>query len=268
MGKARKTATKKMSDLITERRKATPNELKRSKSVRASLRFIGTRFLSSKTTTSSSDPQMQKSPSLGSLHGFKKAADFKRNYFNNNNERLLHNRDSYPLLSDVFVREPIETILKTPMVKFDHQKAKLPFNNKGSRSNKVGEKMISSPPVLVAPKAAQILQIPIKENCEPVSLQPDGPFMMGGNGLFRKNAEFQGRCLQEFGYDYRQNGFQRNSLRLSIISSRRKYSGLKNYSFSSSSRFLFIYQNELRHTETEIIVLFCLVRYLRNLYLR
>lgn len=160
-----------MADLVTEMRK-NPH-LKRSKSVRASLRFIGARFLHKHQ-----EAAMVKTPSMSSLH------EYKRNFF------------EYSLIPEV------ETILKTPMVK-----------------EKKKKKVVSTPPPVVAPKAAQILQIPVKENYEPVSLQPDG-----FDGITMRNGvecHRQGR-FQEFGYDYRQNGFYRNTLRLSMTTSRRR----------------------------------------------
>lgn len=210
MGKLKKSEkVPKMSDLITERRK-TPY-LKRSKSVRASLRFIGARFLSHKHANEEELP-MQRTPSMTSLH------DFKRPYYG-----------EYPLIPEVFVKEPVETILKTPMVKLDQQKVKLPFNRIGKK-----EKIITTPPAIVAPKAAQLLQIPIKENCEPISLQPD--VYVDANRFHKNGMEChrQGR-FEEFGYDYRQNGFHRNTLRLSITSSRRKNNYRDTMMFSSTS---------------------------------
>ncbi|XP_068913325.1 ankyrin repeat and fibronectin type-III domain-containing protein 1 isoform X2 [Tenebrio molitor] len=201
MGKVKKKTdeVKKMADLIAERRKSS--HLKRSKSVRASLRFIGARFLSHK----SDEVPMQKTPSMSSLH------DYQRNLY------------EYSMLPDVFVKEPVETILKTPMVRLD-QKMKLGFH----RAKK--DKVVSTPPPVVAPKAAQLLQIPIKENCEPISLQPDG------NGFHKNGMEChrQGR-YEEFGYDYRHNGFYRNTLRLSIVNPRRK-NNVRNSSFSATSK--------------------------------
>jgi hypothetical protein len=204
MGKVKKKTdeVKKMADLIAERRKSS--HLKRSKSVRASLRFIGARFLSHK----SDEVPMQKTPSMSSLH------DYQRNLY------------EYSMLPDVFVKEPVETILKTPMVRLD-QKMKLGFH----RTKK--DKVVSTPPPVVAPKAAQLLQIPIKENCEPISLQPDG------NGFHKNGMEChrQGR-YEEFGYDYRHNGFYRNTLRLSIVNPRRK-NNVRNSSFSATSSTYF-----------------------------
>jgi hypothetical protein len=117
MGKVKKKTdeVKKMADLIAERRKSS--HLKRSKSVRASLRFIGARFLSHK----SDEVPMQKTPSMSSLH------DYQRNLY------------EYSMLPDVFVKEPVETILKTPMVRLD-QKMKLGFH----RTKK--DKVVSTPP--------------------------------------------------------------------------------------------------------------------------
>lgn len=212
MGKLKKSEKlPKMADLITERRK-TPH-LKRSKSVRASLRFIGARFLSHKQENEALP--MERTPSMTSLH------DFKRPYYG-----------EYPLIPEVFVKEPVETILKTPMVKFE-QKVKLPFKKK--------EKIITTPPPIVAPKAAQLLQIPIKENCEPISLQPD--VYVDANRFYKNGMEChrQGR-FEEFGYDYRQNGFHRNTLRLSITS-RRKNNYRETTIFSSSSSMYLLFSH-------------------------
>lgn len=193
MGKARdKKPTKTMADVITERRK--PHHLKRSKSVRASLRFIGTKFLTNHKTT---EETIHKTPSLSSLH------DYKTTYFNAGDSR-----HQFPVVPDFYAKEPVETILKTPMMKLE-------VKPRPKKSEKI---KITTPPPVIAPKAAQILQIPVKENYEPLSLITEGELIGDSNGFVCQNGlQCRGKDYDEFNFDYRHNGFHRTTLRLSMI---------------------------------------------------
>lgn len=95
----------------------------------------------------------------------------------------------------------------------------------------------------IPPKAAAVLQIPVRQNCEPVYFraqiehhqQQRQSWFLHGNG---KECDLQGR-FAELDTAYRTtSGFQRTSLRLSITSMRRK--PMWNTSFTStSSRYRF-----------------------------
>lgn len=166
-----------MTEVTTERRKNV--NLKRSKSVRASLRMIGNRF-------------------------------------------LHHNKDKPPrspsLQNLCYEHHQVETILKTPQPE-PKIRPKIPF---------------TTPPPVVAPKAAAVLQIPI-EHC-------------GGrhSWFLHKNwreCDLQGRfseLLVEGGGDGGNNNgenhqrFHRGSLRLSIMAKRRQ-GGWNPAAFSSTS---------------------------------
>lgn len=187
----------KMADLVTERRKTV--NLKRSKSVRASLKFISAKLLNNNSTKD----MLSKTPSMSSLQDF---------YMPERNAEYIENYC------------PVETILKTPMIRVDKPSARS-FKrteklNKNRRDLLDGHVKISTPPDIIAPKAAQLLQIPmIKENGEPYR-DVDSK----NNGLRRIHSE---KCPQhgkfsDYSYDYRNNGFQRGTLRLSIT--RRKNS--------------------------------------------
>lgn len=186
---------KKMADIITERRKAG-DPLKRSKSVRASLRFIGSKLLNHK----SNDNSISKVKSLSNLSDFKNKSDFKRS--------ISHDESYLYGSSNIFItKQPItnsETVATKP------EKIKM------KKKNKI---KITTPPLRIAPKAAQILEIPIKENLEPLSLQCE-PFwryddksVSDTNGN-RVNAD-------NLNVEYRR-AFHRNTLRLSLAPSKRK----------------------------------------------
>lgn len=212
--------------------------LKRSKSVRASLRSISTRFLHHKneellTTTSTSN--MHKSPSLSSLKENTGSStrsttfDFKRNYFATNFENLKkidfhhlfdHHHHHHHQQQHKNNREMVETILKTPQdVATTHKKPHhliMGFKRKDFH--------LSTPPTIVAPKAAAILQIPIKENGENMEINQEN-FNQNNNNMFNKFDEHEM-------YDH---NFHRNTLRLSITSKARRTS-----LFHSTSMFHFI----------------------------
>ncbi|KAK4874872.1 hypothetical protein RN001_014232 [Aquatica leii] len=173
---------------VTERRRITQNPIKRSKSVRASLRLIGNRFMHKEP-----EIKIQKSPSMSSLQN-RRSYEWHRNFVNDAKTILEHT--------------PIETILKTPTnAKFSKSQL-LNFGFKKIESkNKNKDVLVSRPPVNVAPKAAAILQIPIKEKCE------------------LEECDLQGR-LEEI------RGIQRSSLRLSMMTAKRK--PMRNHSFSAS----------------------------------
>lgn len=183
-----------MADLVAERRKSV--NLKRSKSVRASLKFISTKFLSNHSPPGEVDELLNKTPSMSSLQDF---------YRPERKSRFIEHL-------------PVETILKTPMIRVDKARGfKRPEKlNKNRRDLLDGHVKISTPPDVVAPKAAQLLQIP--------GMNPTGdPFRTSQNGLRRMHSE---KCphhgkFSDFNYDYRTSGFQRGALRLSI-SARRK----------------------------------------------
>ncbi|XP_049817765.1 uncharacterized protein LOC109604148 isoform X2 [Aethina tumida] len=168
MGKVTfKKDERKMDEFVSERRKAV--SLKRSKSVRASLRSIGTKLLIGK----SNNNVMEKTPSMGSLVEYR---DLKSSYY----------------IRETCTHQTVETILKTPMPKHKaHAKQK----------KKLADFHTTTPPSTIAPKAAQLLQIPLKENCEPVNL--------------RQN-------FHAVDFDYRHGGFQRTSLRLSMTTKRKQ----------------------------------------------
>lgn len=197
-----------MADVLTERRKPT-HHLKRSKSVRASLRFIGTKFLTNHKNNN--DDNLQKSPSMSSLH------DYKSTFFNGDERR-----HQYSILPEFYAKEPVETILKTPMAKLE-PKPKMRKNEKIK---------VSTPPPVIAPKAAQILQIPIKENCEPLSLIAEGELVGDSNGFVCQNGlQCRGKNYDEFNFDYRHNGFHRTSLRLSMMGATKRKNNARNSSF-------------------------------------
>lgn len=194
MGKVSKPKNQntKGSDMLTERRKMGPGtvqtSLKRSKSVRASLRLIGSRILHKNNENRPNG--LQKSPSMHSL---------------------ITGRKDYFMLPNVFEREPAETILKTPMT---------------------GVK-ITTPPSVVPPKAAAMLQVPLKENRETVCYREEKEsWFLHRNG---RRCDLNGR-FDDLDTAFRSEGFQRTSLRLSITTKRRN--AVWNNSFSStSSRF-------------------------------
>lgn len=198
MGKPRSEKKQnKMSELVTERRK--PGEqLKRSKSVRASLRLIGHKFLH--TSKNHADP-MQKTPSLSSLTEYKR--EFKRSRSHEEGSSLL------TILPEYYVRESVETILKTPMIV--EPKSKPKFKDKIR---------ISTPPSVIAPKAAQILQIPVKEFYEPLSLNSEGVFFRKANGYVPDRPK-TGQISEFSSGEYRTR-FHRTTLRLSLVPSRKK----------------------------------------------
>lgn len=247
MGKISKNSkiTKNMTDIDNCRKTV---HLKRSKSVRASLRYIGTKFLNPKhhhhhhpssENVQENEQLLKKSPSMSSLHDYNK-----RNYFlHHENNKMCR---EYP---DYFQNEPtsVETILKTPMVQQQQRCKKLPTKNKRIVNQMDGMLVFSSPPSIVPPKAAAILHIPQKENCEPSSSSYfGGKTVSNSDGVFLRNTNYcRENCYDEFDFDYRRfnnnhnnknsnsGAFHRTSLRLSITSKRRN-NNLRNSSFSSS----------------------------------
>lgn len=223
MGKTNDAATKpkkKMSEVVPERRTIASNSLKRSKSVRASLRLIGTRFLHQKENEIR---KMQKTPSLSSLKEH-------RNSLELNSQRLYNvHDDELPLVS------PVETILKTPFssnIKVTkNQFIHFGFRKFDSIRNKQNiDQQLELPPV-IAPKAAAVLQIPIKENCEPLFFHRK----LDKDSKSGKECDPQGRFREIEGGSHAFNGLQRTSLRLSISNARRKSSMWSSTSFSTSS---------------------------------
>ncbi|CAH0563969.1 unnamed protein product [Brassicogethes aeneus] len=178
---------KKMAEIVTERKKSIT--LKRSRSVRASIRSIGTKLLSGKN----SDNFMNKTPSLSSLHEAQSA---------------YYKQDHY------YLKENVETILKTPMP--DEQKQQKPFIKIEKIKRKEKDVRITTPPSNIAPKAAQLLEIPFKKQTVQLRNQE------GNEDVFTNQVTL----------DYRQNRFQRSTLRLSIINKRKQS---RNSSFSPTS---------------------------------
>lgn len=131
---------KKMSEIVEHRRSSgvSQHNLRRSKSVRESLRIIGTKFLHHRH-------DVQKSPSLSNI------TDEDNNY-----------------QKFVFENEGIQTILKTPMDKPVLQKKNHNYfkNLDFLHKNKPENFPIGDIPETIAPKAAALLEIPIKENVQ------------------------------------------------------------------------------------------------------
>lgn len=206
MVKVNKSATKsdkKMSELIERRRSSSciaSHNLKRSKSVRESLRIIGTKFLHQRH-------EVTKSPSLSDIHE-------QRDEDNNYNKYIV---------KENFNNE-VETILKTPMVntKQKSNKTQLPsylsfkkvdFLSSSSKRHETPALILSEMPEVVAPKAAAILEIPLKEHCQPVNYRHP-------HGKYHKSDEL----IDEddvFPDDLKFSTFNRNSFRLSINTRRR-----------------------------------------------
>lgn len=226
MGKINKTnkPEKKMSDILTERRKSATNitsGLKRSKSVRASLRLIGNRFLHHHKNQENRE-NMQKSPSLQSLNENKR--DFKRNYFNG--EHIKKEYEGNIMLPGVYEKQPVETILKTPRVENSRSHLMMGVNRKNEHHH-------------VKTMGATVLhQLPIEEDRERLCFRGDVVESRHQSWFLHHNRgtgyDLEGRFSElEPGY---RAGFHRTSLRLSITSKRRN--GMWNSSFSStSSRF-------------------------------
>lgn len=235
-----KKKSKKMSEALVERRctsktSSNANNLKRSKSVRASLRLIGNKILHHRNANELQMNNIQKSPSLSSIRD---SVEFQRNYFNRENIRNLQHWN-YP------DSETIETILKTPINEhkiYKNQLTYLNFKKADFLKNKT-KVSVSTPPSSIAPKAAAILQIPIRENCESsVSLRRknvDG--IVAGtessgrrfSSRYGEECDLQGR-LDSFA------AFQRSTLRLSMNGAYHKRKGMNTaYRSSTSSRLFF-----------------------------
>ncbi|XP_044759714.1 uncharacterized protein LOC123317318 isoform X2 [Coccinella septempunctata] len=234
MGKVKEKVAKKkkMADLITERR--TGANLKRSKSVRASLRSIGTKIFNPGKSYAENQRKveaLQKTASLSSLEESRR--EFKKTIYKSESE---------------FQPEMLftaNTILKTPV-----------SNVKDKKARKKDQKQyleyhfpfVPTPPANVPPKAAQLLQIPIRENLETVSFRYEQAFgemsqqredmdQFGhrqGLERARKMSVDDARGIyEEYLTDYRQNRFYRSSIRLSMVK-RRNHT--RNYSMAVSSK--------------------------------
>lgn len=211
MGKLNKfsSTTPKRTNKMSQRTSKT--NLKRSKSVRASFKSISTRFLHLKSDEILTT--MHKSPSLSSLKENTRS-DFKRNYFATNFENIKRTD---------FNHRTVETILKTPQ---EINKPLKSYSIMGFKKNK--EINLSTPPSSVAPKAAAILQIPIKENCESnLVVYRAKHFNNNNSNSSNNNKRLSEDELQKL------HSFQRNTLRLSITSKGRRAS-----IFHSASRLL------------------------------
>lgn len=199
-----------MAEMVTERRKPGGVNLKRSKSVRASLKSIGAKLLNNNSSPVRRE-LLNKTPSMTSLQEFYRPENTK--------PFRLHRPTS------------IETILKTPMINLDKNAAVgKPFKiveklNKNKRDLLDGHQVkISTPPEVVAPKAAQLLQIPS-------GVWDSNDFKQPLKRIYSEKCVQHGK-FSEFNYDYRNNGFQRNQLRLSITGRRRKRTTNSNSSHS------------------------------------
>lgn len=157
----------KMAEIIAERRKAG-DPLKRSKSVRASLQFIGSKLLSHK---SSSGNSITKVKSLSNLTDFKHKRDIKRS--TSHDESYLNGP------TNVFIKEQDRIAPKTVITEKD-EVMKL-------KHKKIIR--VTTPPLLIAPKAAQILEIPLKENLEPLSLKCGQFLRYENNSVRHKNGK-------------------------------------------------------------------------------
>ncbi|XP_045478231.1 uncharacterized protein LOC123683318 isoform X2 [Harmonia axyridis] len=215
---------KKMADMIAERR---TTGLKRSKSVRASLRSIGTRIFhpgKSYAEHQRKAEALHKATSMSSLDESRK--EFKKSIYKSESE---------------FQPEMLfsgNTILKTPVNNAKEKRAK---------KKQYLEYHFPFVPNQVPPKAAQILQIPIRENYETVSFRYEQVF--GGRGVFEDGTQLGHRqgvesdrkmsvddpkgIYEDFAMDYRQNRFHRSSIRLSMT---KKRSHARNYSMAAYSK--------------------------------
>lgn len=175
-----------MADIIAERRKAG-DPLKRSKSFRASLRIIGNKFLNYK----SNEESMLKVKSLSNLTDLKHKKDFKRS-ISHDESYLYTSPDSE---SEVPVTSKIVIVDLDKIRKKQKQKFK-----------------ITTPPQVIASKAAQIFDISLRENLEPMSLQCD---WRNSNNIVCVKSEnnLDTECSK---YAYRRKGFHRNTFRLSL----------------------------------------------------
>ncbi|XP_074035951.1 ankyrin repeat and fibronectin type III domain containing protein wide awake isoform X3 [Leptinotarsa decemlineata] len=192
MGKPENKPLKKMAELVTERRKPAVL-LKRSKSVRSSLRIFGAKLL--QTHQKHHEEPIQKTPSLSSLNSYKRTFSY--------DDKM----SSMTILPDFYAKESVNTILKTPMVKFESK-----YKTKREKVK------ITTPPLVIAPKAAQLLQIPLRDNPEPLSLEYDNVF-------FNNNIDLPEDVISDqldSNVDYRRKGFHRTALRLSLATTRRK----------------------------------------------
>ncbi|XP_030754413.1 uncharacterized protein LOC115881170 isoform X2 [Sitophilus oryzae] len=211
--------SKKMADVVTERRKNVT--LKRSKSVRASLRFISTKLLNkninNNNITHTKDLlKLNKTPSMSSLQDYQKS---------DHTEGFIES--FYPR------NQPVETILKTPMIKVDNKSNSRAFKrteklNKNRRDQLDGHLKLSTPPSLVAPKAAQLLQIPSIANKQFSSMENLDQKVIR-RWVRNEKYSHHGKTGDR-GEDYWSSGFQRGALRLSITTKRKN--GARNSSLS------------------------------------
>lgn len=228
-----KSAKKKMSELVERRRSAScmtahshTHNLKRSKSVRESLRIIGTKFLHHQRH------EVTKSPSLSDIHEMRDHDDHNFNKFQ---------------VQDYYQHE-VETILKTPMESNTnsnkHKSAKhhlssyLHFKKPGDllshKKHHETPLILTEMPEIVAPKAAALLEIPLKENCQPVNLRHPHCQKFHHVHLNPAIEEEDEVFLEE-----KTQNFNRNYFRLSINSRRRNTMWS---SFSSTSSMLITQQ--------------------------
>lgn len=241
-----KKKSRKMSEVLVERRctsktSASANNLKRSKSVRASLRLIGNKILHHRNANELQMNTIQKSPSLSSIRD---SVEFKRNYFNREAIKNLQNWN----FAD---SDSIETILKTPINEhkvYKNQLTYLGFKKVDFLKNNKAKVTVSTPPSTIAPKAAAILQIPIREECESTSVpmrrkNVDGIVVRTESSGRRFYSRYGEECDLQGRFD-NFAAFQRGTLRLSMNGGYHKRKGITlntAYRSSTSSRSLSLF---------------------------
>ncbi|KAK5640728.1 hypothetical protein RI129_009275 [Pyrocoelia pectoralis] len=195
MGKAVKTL-ERVKKMEVERRRITQNPIKRSKSVRASLRLIGNRFLQHKEN----DSELQESPSMNNLKDHRRSLEIQRNLINDAKSCEILAPPSKHTKSQYF------GLRKTDSLKH----------------GKDNDLFISELPPNVAPKAAAVLQIPLKEGFESPRYVKYEECPIRNKTIIQYDP--QGRA-KEFGSD--SDGLHRTSLRLSMLTMKRKTNSSK-----------------------------------------
>lgn len=211
--------TNKMAEIIAERRKAG-DTLKRSKSVRASLRFFGSKLLSHK---SSSENSITKVKSLSNFTDFKHQRDIRRSTSHDGSYLYGPNND--------FIKEQARIAPKTVITEKDKAM-------KMKQKNKI---KVTTPPILIAPKAAQLLEIPIKENLEHLSLHCGEFLRYDNNSANHRNANSVNKDNMKF--VYRRDTFHRKA-RLSLAPPKRK-NFRKIQTTEPPSRYTFLFQSSI-----------------------
>lgn len=203
----------KMSSEVDHRRSSGVSShvnLRRSKSVRESLRIIGTKFLHHRH-------DVQKSPSLTNI------TDEDNNY-----QKFIYENGG------------IQTILKTPMDKPIFPKNKNYFKNLDFlHKNKQTDFLVSDIPETIAPKAAALLEIPLKEN---VSSKTSSYAMYKAKRCSKLSESDVDKIEEEDIIEelkMHDSNFSRNSFRLSMSTKRKNWSSFTSSTSSMYSVFLF-----------------------------